>query len=303
MKFGVLTFGYDTFTAFQKRASKFGFTTVNLGDNAQTIAVRYVYRQLGIPDDKVVDVNRDALISYDGDPVYLMMNGVFSKVHFPLSPKITPLFVGFCATKEAIEPNVADLRDYESVIFCRDNDTAEILTSFGFNSPVSGCLTLSLPERETIPRSPKTFIVYGQKAGELPPSLLKHIPAEILDTAEFISNRLVVSEIPLSPAMMKHAERYEQHLMNRFRDEATLIITPLHHVAAPCIAMGIPTIIARNDVGPRFSYLKTLTPIYTPETFDNIDWKPSLVDLTVPRDRLVDAIMTQLRRAGASFVA
>lgn len=58
MKFGVLGFGYDRYELFAQQLERKGYYTVNLGDNTQSIAMRYVYRQAGISDEEMILVNR-----------------------------------------------------------------------------------------------------------------------------------------------------------------------------------------------------------------------------------------------------
>jgi len=75
---GVLTFGYDDSIRLQDTFNRKGFYSINLGDNAQSIAIRHTYRQLGFSQDLLVPINRDTLASYSGDRAYLIMNGVFN---------------------------------------------------------------------------------------------------------------------------------------------------------------------------------------------------------------------------------
>ena len=77
MKVGVLGFGYAGFDSFKEQLDRTGHYTVNLGDNAQTIAARALLLKLGVRAEDIITVDRDTLPSYDGEPVALIMNGVF----------------------------------------------------------------------------------------------------------------------------------------------------------------------------------------------------------------------------------
>jgi hypothetical protein len=104
---------------------------------------------------------------------------------------------------------------------------------------------------------------------------------------EFIFHRLPMTNFPPTAQQCAEAERYEQALLNQYRTEATLVLTPLHHVASPCMAMGIPVIVCRHKSDPRFSFLQKLIPIHLPGDMERIDWDPAPLDLTSVRDNLL----------------
>jgi hypothetical protein len=286
IKCGVLTFGYDDAPLFRDTLDSKGYYSINLGDNAQSIAIRHAYRQLGFPEDLLVSINRDTLSSYRGGPAYLIMNGVFGPASFPLPPNILPIFVGFHADESVIRQHVEIFRRFQP-IGCRDDATTALLQSLGIQARTTGCLTLTLPKRSVAPTEPKLLVVYGTMKGRLPGSILRYIPAELADAAEFIFHRLPMTNFPPSERQRAEAEKYELALLDHFRDEATLVLTPLHHVASPCMAMGIPVIVCRRKPDPRFSFLETLIPIYLPKEFKRIDWNPAAPDLTSIKSNLL----------------
>lgn len=286
LKFGVLSFGYDGFSWFEDQLAKTGAYTVNLGDNAQSIAMRDVYRRLGVGDDQIVSVNRDTIPAYAGPPCILVMNGVFPKHSFPIPANITPVFVGFHAKADVINDNLDTFKRFEPV-GCRDIATTRRMTAAGIRAFTTGCVTLTLAPREAAPPRTRLLIVYGS---EFPASILRHIPRDLSDTAELIYHRHPVGLYPLTPERCSEIERYENSLLQRYRRDATLILTPLHHVATPCMAMGIPVIISRFANDDRFSFLETLMPIYTPERFAKIDWRPRPVDVSRVRSDLLSTI-------------
>ncbi|WP_265519154.1 polysaccharide pyruvyl transferase family protein [Nitratireductor luteus] len=293
MKFGVLTFGYDSFTSFADQLANHGFYETNLGDNAQSIAIRHIYRHFGVRDDQMIDINRDALQQYDGEPALLLMNGVFYQSAFPLPSAITPVFVGFHAPEHVIKEQQDFLRKHQP-IGCRDEGTTVRMRNLGIEAFTTGCLTLALPRREQEPKNPKLLIVYGSGAGRLPPIVFRSIPENILSKAELIYHRFHASRFPFDLEMRREAELYEEALFARYRREATLVLTPLHHVAAPCIAFGIPTIICRAGNDVRFSFVEKLLPIYTPDKFDQINWNPPAIDVGAVRADLLRVVGNKL---------
>ncbi|TWG89432.1 polysaccharide pyruvyl transferase [Mesorhizobium sp. J18] len=302
MKFGVLTFGYDGFLNFPKQLEIDGYYDVNLGDNAQSIAVRRIYKQLGIDDMNIVEVNRDTLPEYAGGKTLLIMNGVFYRNSFPLPAGIIPVFIGFHAPENVIAEQQELLRRYQP-IGCRDEITTARIRKLGIEAFTTGCLTLTLPNRADKPETPKLLVVYGSGAGYLPPMAIKKAPSRLLNNAELIYHRFHASKFPFDAEMRREAELYEQALFKKYCREATLVLTSLHHVATPCMAFGIPVIICRMRNDARFSMVEKLLPIYTPDKFDEIDWNPPAVDISRERTDLLrlakDEITTALQKGSA----
>ena len=51
------------------------------------------------------------------------------------------------------------------------------------------------------------------------------------------------------------------------------------HISTPCVAYGIPVILARDLISYRFSWLDKLLPIYSEDEYDVIDWNPLSIDI------------------------
>lgn len=298
LKCGVLTFGYEGWKGIQEALDSQGYYSINLGDNAQSIAIRHAYRQLGFSQDRLVPINRDTLPSYRGERAFLIMNGVFRKMSFPLPPNIIPIFVGFHARENLIRKHCETFRRFQP-IGCRDDATTAVMLSLGIQAHTTGCLTLTLPTRSASPAAPKLLVVYGDLEGQLPSSVLRYIPADLVEAMEFIFHRLPVTNFPLTEQQCAAAERYEQALLDRYRTEATLVLTPLHHVASPCMAMGIPVVVCRHESGPRFSFLERMIPIHLPGDFESIDWNPAPPNLTSIRENLLNWTRDRIQAATA----
>jgi hypothetical protein len=296
VKIGVPIFGYDHFTHFEEFRKHHGYYTINLGDNMQSIAVRSVLKRIGIRPEDIVSINRDGTRDYSGELVSLIMNGVFPPHCFPMSPKLHPIFIGFHATAAVISENRNYFRRY-APIGCRDTETRDHFQAHGIDAFVTGCLTMGLLPRVDTPSSTKLLVIYGSGAGELPASVIKHVPPSLLDTAEFVSHRMPVMEYPLSENQCLQIERYVEGLLKDYASRATLILTPLHHAATPCMAMGIPTIICRSSMDGRFSYVKELVPVYTPDLFSRINWYPAPFAMTILREKLEKMTASMIARA------
>lgn len=293
MKYGYLVFKYNHLNPFESQEGEDSDETINIGDNIQSLAIRSLFNRLGIPDHDIVGVNRDDLANYKGEPLKLMMNGCFYPHCFPLSACITPMFFGFNTdSPELVRKNLAFLKKYEP-IGCRDNSTKNLLLKHGINAYVTGCLTLTLEKRMTDPKDGKTIISFGRGSGEFPGSLLQYIPPALLDRASFVFQRKPVKQMPLGDAEVAKADKTARETLDFYAREATLIVTPLLHVASPCMAMGIPVVIARKDANLRFTAINRLTPVYTPKFFRNIDWSPPVMNLE-PLKQAMIRIVKQL---------
>ena len=297
MKYGYLEFRYNNRGSFDVQDGAGPDVTINIGDNIQSLAVRSLYNRLGIGEDDLVGVNRDDLVNYGGEPVTLLMNGCFNRDCFPLPPTITPLFFGFnTKSVKLIRQNRAMFRKHEP-IGCRDNATRQLFLSHGISAYVTGCVTLTLEKRIRSPEQGKVVIAYGSGSGEFPGALLQHIPAPLLQAATFVFQRQPVKVRPLGDTEVEAADRTARGYLDFYETQASLIITPLLHVASPCMALGIPVILARKDLDRRFTGINRLGPVYTPDNFRSIDWSPAVVDLEQIKQAMADIVGQLLKGA------
>jgi hypothetical protein len=293
MKAGVLTFGYDHFAKLELQSRSAGFYTTNLGDNMQSLAMRYIFAGLGIAEDRMVSVNRDAIPEYSGEEVALLMNGCFYDHCFPIPSAITPVFIGFQASEEVIRNNREELSRH-APIGCRDTRTTALLRRYGVAAFTTGCVTLTLPHRPESSTADKVFLVYGSGPGAFPSAALAHMPPHLLSRIEFVCQRLVVTGHPRTEAQIAEAEIYARHLFQSYSEQARLVVTSLHHAATPCIAAGIPVVICRERPNSRFSLLASLLPIYGPDRFHEIDWDRAPLDIRDLKARLLRQLKTKL---------
>ncbi len=200
--------------------------TQNIGDSIQSVAVLQHVDQ----DYKIID--RDRLNEYSGEPCVVVMNGWFSHKpqNWPPAEAITPIFFGFHLTPEtaaAYSKHAEYFRKYEP-IGCRDEGTAEIIRGWGVEAYVSGCATMTFPERSHAPENGKTFIV--------------DVRRRVFNKNEYrLCNRVSqTSHIDYMDDAFRNA--VASNLLSYYRDNASQIITNRIHCAMPCFAMGIPVI-------------------------------------------------------------
>jgi Polysaccharide pyruvyl transferase len=287
-KVGLLDFKYDCFGVFADRLRNDGMYTVNVGDNIQSIAVRSIFAQLDLDDDCIVNINRDDLPNYAGPSASLVTNGVFLEANFPLPQQITPLFVGLHVEEAIVRNQKSYFKQFEP-IGCRDIATRDLLRAYGIEAFTSGCLTMTLPRRMPEPNRTKVFIVYGDQ-GRPSEEFLSLIPDDLMANAEFIFQRMPVEVFPLTDKEVQQANNMAYGLLKRYRDEAALVITSLLHAASPCVAMGIPVILVRQDLNNRFTALSKIIPIYTPTNYTSINWKPRPKNVETIKYHMVELV-------------
>ena len=268
--------------------------SVNLGDNIQSMAVRRLLEHLGIPPANIIGVDRDGTRDYEGPPAKLVMNGCFHEGCFPLSSRIEPIFFGFNAESEAVVTrNLALFRAHQP-IGCRDAATCGLLRKHGIAAYVTGCATATFPRRSAMPARAQPVIAFGAGPGELPGRLLSHMPKPLLEAARLIYQREPVATVPLPDAEVARLESLAARYLEAYQ-QASLVVTPLLHVAFPCLAMGVPVVLARRDHDDRFTAIDRLLPLYTPANLHAIDWTPLAPDLRVVKQAMFNTAASLLR--------
>jgi hypothetical protein len=292
MKYGVLIFSYNNVISFKDAIEARGYYSINLGDYMQTLAARNLYRAIGIGEDDIIDIDRDSLSSYRGEKVVLLMNGAFFRWSFPIPQDIVPVFIGFRADRPVLSEHQDFFRRHQP-IGCRDVETTELFRAHNVEAFTSGCLTMTFQDRARQPAESKVFAIFGSGAGAFPADALTYMPEELARDVEFILQRKVVHNHPLTAMDMKEAENHAKGLLQDYRTRASLVVTPLHHAATPCLASGIPVVLCRKRDHGRFSYLRELMPVYTSAFFSQVDWAPG----RVPIDRIRTELVRRTRLA------
>lgn len=90
--------------------------------------------------------------------------------------------------------------------------------------------------------------------------------------------------------------------MQRYAEEASLVLTPLLHVASPCAAMNVPVVLCRWENDTRFGMMESLMPIYLPDRLHEIDWSPRPPDVTAWARAYLERLMAWRPEAVARAV-
>lgn len=290
MKYGlitnVMTFGHLT-----------AGSRSNLGDDIQTHAVEHLYAFMGIAPDQIVRLNRYEFQEYDGRHGYILMPmcGYFTlgnaQSPLPLSPYIIPVYFSFGLSSDVDDPADLDHFRRHEPIGTRDERVMQMFRSRGVAAFLSGCLTIVFPRRERAPEKGKVFLV------DVPEEVLEHMPQGLLDNAEHLTHVYPYERIPSDQKEADRLDALARELCRRYADEGALVVTSRLHCAAPCIAMGIPTIVVTHNISDRFAWLDRYVKIHTRETFAQIDWNPGVLDLEETKRVILAAAARQIARA------
>ncbi len=207
----------------------------------------------------------------------------------PTSPYIIPLFVGFEMSDADCDDIVSFLREHEP-IGCRDEATMLLLRSKGVEAYVSGCLTITLPKRTTEPKDGKVFFV------DISSRLERYIPDFLKENCEYIHQEGYIKKRPLGEEERLEIDDYAREILTKYAQEARLVVTSRLHAAAPCLALGIPVILAIDNIDSRFSWLDKLIPLYDQEQYDRIDWNPKPVEIEHLKENIISAVTRRIRR-------
>ena len=281
----------------------------NLGDEIQSLAVEQHLPRVD------VFIERDDMRSFEADePHIVVMQGWFSEFPdrcFPPPPSIVPVFVGFHITEDfGAAPALlsGESRSYleaHAPIGCRDEGTRAMLERAGVAAYLSLCLTLTFPTRTHEPTHGRVFIVDAAAVW---------IPPEVRAGA-------VHETQTARPGATDEEERAEaRRLLDRYRDEASIVITTKLHCALPCLAMGIPVVFFGDPedyrYGPLLSIGQPIHPIRPTKGLASllwrfalyrrrwrrrsaraVDWTPPPLDLAERKRSLESLIRSKLQEA------
>lgn len=273
----------------------------NIGDNIQSHAVEHLYATMGIPAEQIVRLNRYEFRNYDGRFGYVLMPmcAYFTldnaQSPFPLSPFIIPVYISFGLSSDVDDPVLlAHFRRHEP-IGTRDERVMKMFRERDVAAFVSGCLTITFPRREKAPANGKVFLV------DVPDELHDFVPAELKSRVEVVTH---MYPYQVAPATQQEADRLDalaRSQCQRYADEAALVVTSRLHCAAPCLAMGIPTIVVARNLSDRFAWLDRYVRIYTVDSFADIDWNVAAPEIEDAKQAIRAAVIGQIETARARW--
>lgn len=224
-----------------------GYSTNNLGDEVQSLAVRQFLPRV----DAVVD--REELDTFKADePHHIVLNGWYMHrpERWPPGPFIKPLITSFHITqmerrapferadRAMLRGASAEFLKAHAPIGCRDRNTQRLLEGIGVEAYFSGCATLTLPKLD-VEKTDRVAAV--QLPGPAMRTLRRRCKSKIVKATHF--DRTVGFEVRTRMA--------EERL--RLYASCRNVVTDRLHCALPCLAMGIPVLFV-TDAPDRYRF-------------------------------------------------
>ena len=179
-------------------------------------------------------------------------------------------------------PDLVEYFQKYQPIGCRDEISCEYFRTHGIESYIMGCYTLMFLPRENTEQQNKIVCV------DISSKLDEVIPSDIKKDVIKKTHAIPYLEYPVSPKEDDRLEQIAAEYVDFYRNEAKLVITSRLHAAAPCIAMGIPVILASDNVDFRYAWIDRFLPIYQASDYNSIQWNPSVVDVSLVRNNLFE---------------
>lgn len=208
----------------------FGFSTVNLGDDVQSLAAALVFQEV----DCYVDRDRLDRVRV-GENHRLIMNSWFAIKRYKAVPSadLDPIYFGFCVGRPELI-NKAWLGEWrkQPYVGCRDRHSVSLLLDNGIDAKFTGCLTTWMG-KFIKPAQRRSGILFLDVPEEVEP----FIPQNLRNCAERISNATGKGENDQLARFRAVAD-----ILDRIRC-AEMVVTRRLHAALPCVGMGTPVTV------------------------------------------------------------
>lgn len=266
---------------------------MNLGESIQYIAMDGIMRSIGLPEEDMPDVTANDVKNYVGDPLILpgkfILNDRPINNVIPFADDVYPIFISSVMLRnEAVAPALVEYLKKHEPIGCRDEQARTMLRELGIRAYLMGCFTMCLPRRRKEPENGKVFFVDTSE------NLEPFIPEELKKDAVRISHAIPVTATEITPEEDDRLNAIGAGLLKRYADEAKLVVTSRLHAAAPCLAMGIPVILASDNIDFRYGWLDKFIPIHTLDEYPSIDWAPAAVDVSYVRELIQEYLSRRI---------
>ena len=224
--------------------------TTNWGDDIQSYAIKEF-----LPHVDYI-INREKINTFKGDdekPVAVVMAAwwMWHKWNWPPSKYVLPFFTGFHysdnkAAKQAGCPaNFLFLTglggkymNTYGTVGCRDYFTRDNLRAQGVNAEFSGCITLTLPEQKRV-KPEKEYVCIVDVAKSVEDKIRKQLEGTDIEIKRITHN-----------LDKNHPKKSWKQRMDEVKELLTIyqnakcVVTRRLHCALPCLAMGVPTLLA-----------------------------------------------------------
>ena len=255
----------------------------NIGETIIDLAMDEIYQYMGIQKNSIIHIDKPEISSYSGEPVILPIvkgHPQYHSISKAFSNKVIPVFICWSLLDGALNQEDIEYLKAHEPIGCRDEHTLNECLKNGIKAYLNGCITICFPHLEKYNEDGKVYLV------DVQPELEEQIPENLKKNAVRLSHLIPEGEDLYGMA---------KALLEEYATSARLIITSRLHAAIPCMAMGIPVILAKNDFPSRYTWCDRFLPIYDQSQYDQIDWNPEPVDLKEYKKIMLDLVSARLK--------
>lgn len=250
------------------RYPQYDARTANLGDFIQSLAAQQFYPKV----DFLLDRDSVARIS---EPTQAIINGWYQlddEYHYSefLRPKALSIHISNPQDFKRQAKTLEQWSEFGS-IGCRDEKTADLIRSYGFDAYFSGCLTTTLGrsfknKRDVNSRGVKVVLadlnpdlvcnedlsglnIFQKVRHSIINGIVNRKLASILNELIPANAEVQVTQ-HLAPLGLSDDEYFRQaETLLRIYEQADLVLTSRIHCALPCLGMGTPVVLFANDAG------------------------------------------------------
>ena len=276
MKYGKLRMCLLGEDMFQSHASPI---FMNIGDAVQGVAMSGIYQKVGIQGEETILLPRFSLLKHFSYPEAILLpygsalssNTINKTLPFPEC--IHPIFVSINAGSDFLSEDTGLIEYFKkhAPIGCRDEKTRNYFRRYGIRAYIMGCYTMTLdpPQQKESPANDndtgKVITV------DLSEKALQAIPDWIKRDSISMTHNEPFKTFPADETEDNRFYRCAKEYLGIYA-AASLVITSRLHVAAPCIAMGVPVVLMSDNLDYRFEWIDKYIPCYQSSDYSKIDW-------------------------------
>jgi hypothetical protein len=267
----------------------------NVGDTFQDLVIDFIFSKANINENDVVYIPRESgFIDVGSEEKVIMATNValFQKnteTNLPLPENFYPAFISVLILHDFFNqnPQLLEYIKQHEPVGCRDEQSKAILKAHGVDAYLMGCCTICFPKRTEQPVDGKVFFV------DTPRELDAYVPDNLRERAVYISHSVPLI-YPVNIEEDTRQKKIATDYLERYKNEADMVVTSRLHAAIPCMAMGIPVVLVRNNFDSRFSWVDKYLPLYYLDEAEKIDWHPSVINLEDAKENVISYVKKSL---------
>lgn len=292
MKFGLLDFNMTVNEYWN--ISWNSKALLNIGDAVEYMVIEQLYKSIGIDESKMIRLSIPELTTYRGESLIVGLNIAldsyvgYNKILGEMSPDIIPVFLGISITSPNLTEKEINCLKNNAPVGCRDERTYAYVKSLDIPCYLNGC-TASIVEIEEEPLPEiKDKILFI----DVPYGVKKYIPDEIVKDIVFLNQEIYCRKTEQDDNFTPI--NWAKNVLKYYKSKPRMIVTSRFHGAVLAIANDIPAIITLEKNTFRFSWLGNYYPIYTEDTFSEINWNVQEVDFSYERSLITKVAQQRL---------